>query len=114
MLTPEIPEDYYRDRGSDAPFSSGSGLKSLGPAGQSTEPQSPIHELDLRGVPCPLNLVKAKLAIEEIPIGDVIEINLDEGEPIQNVPVSLGRQGQEILATMKREEHCRVRVRRRL
>jgi len=103
--SPEIPEDYYRDWGSEAPFS---------PVGQSAEPRSPVHELDLRGVPCPLNLVKAKLAIEKIPLGDVIEIDLDEGEPIQNVPVSLGRQGQEILATMKCEDHACVRIRRKL
>jgi len=115
---PEVPDDYYCDWGSNAPFSLNrsieSSLEPIGPAGQSAEPRSPAHELDLRGVPCPLNLVKAKLAIEKIPVGDVIEIDLDEGEPIQNVPVSLGRQGQEILATMKREEHCCVRIRRKL
>jgi sulfite reductase (ferredoxin) len=111
---PAIPEDHYRDWGSDAPFSPAGSFEPIRPAGQSAEPRSPVHELDLRGVPCPLNLVKAKLAIEKIPVGDVIEIDLDEGEPIQNVPVSLGRQGQEILATMKRESHSCVRIRRKL
>jgi len=110
----EIPEDYYRDWGSDALFSPAGSLAPTGPAGQAAEPRSPVHELDLRGVPCPLNLVKAKLAIEKIPVGDVIEIDLDEGEPIQNVPVSLGRQGQEILATTKCESYSCVRIRRKL
>jgi sulfite reductase (ferredoxin) len=72
------------------------------------------HHLNLRGVPCPLNLVKAKLAIEKIAVGDILEIEIDDGEPIQNLPVSLGRQGQEIVETAKRESHFCVRVRRRL
>ncbi len=70
--------------------------------------------VDLRGVPCPLNLVKAKLAIEKVALGDILEIALDDGEPIQNVPVSLGRQGQEILETTRCENYFRLKVRRKL
>jgi TusA-related sulfurtransferase len=71
-------------------------------------------KVDLRGIPCPLNLVRAKLALEKISVGDVLEIELDDGEPIQNVPVSLGRQGQEILETTKHESHFSLKVRRKL
>jgi TusA-related sulfurtransferase len=76
--------------------------------------ESRTHTLNLRGIPCPLNLVKAKLAIEKIAIGDILKVELDDGEPIRNVPVSLGRQGQEILATTKRDSHFCITVRRRL
>jgi sulfite reductase (ferredoxin) len=71
-------------------------------------------KLDLRGVPCPLNLVKAKLAIEKVALGDILEIEIDDGEPMQNLPVSLGRQGQEIVETIKRENHFCLKVRRNL
>ena len=71
-------------------------------------------KVDLRGVPCPLNLVKAKLAIEKVAIGDILEIEIDDGEPIQNLPVSLGRQGQEILETTKRQNYFCLKVCRRL
>jgi sulfite reductase (ferredoxin) len=71
-------------------------------------------KVDLRGVPCPLNLVRAKLAIEKVALGDILEIEIDYGEPIQNLPVSLGRQGQEILETFKHEDHFCLKVRRRL
>jgi TusA-related sulfurtransferase len=71
-------------------------------------------KLDLRGVPCPLNLVKAKLAIEKVAVGDILEVEIDDGEPIQNLPVSLSRQGQEIVETIKCQDHFRLRVRRRL
>lgn len=78
------------------------------------EPWGQIHGLDLRGVPCPLNLVKAKLAIEKVAVGDILEIQIDDGEPIQNLPVSLGRQGQEIVETTKCENHFCLKVRRKL
>jgi TusA-related sulfurtransferase len=71
-------------------------------------------KLDLRGVPCPLNLVKAKLAIEKVAVGDILEIEVDNGEPIQNLPVSLGRQGQEILETTEQQGYFCLKVRRRL
>ena len=76
--------------------------------------ESCVHTVNLCGVPCPPNLVKAKLAVEKIGLGDILEIELDDGEPIRNVPVSLNRQGQEVLATTQREDHFCVRVRRRL
>ena len=71
-------------------------------------------KVDLRGVPCPLNLVKAKLAIEKVAVGDILEIEIDDGEPIQNLPVSLGRQGQEILETIEQQGCFCLKVRRRL
>ena len=52
---------------------------------------------DLRGTPCPINYVKAKIRLETLGAGDLLEIWLDDGEPIKNVPVSLKNDGQEIL-----------------
>jgi sulfite reductase (ferredoxin) len=71
------------------------------------------HFLDLRGVPCPLNFVKAKLALESVSVGEVLELLLDEGEPVKNVSAGLAEQGQEVLAIENRGEHFSVRVRRR-
>ncbi len=84
------------------------------PAGPMPEAAAPIHTVDLRGVPCPLNFVKAKMALEKAGVGDILEIEIDDGEPIRNLPVSLGRQGQEILATTRRENYYCLKVRRRL
>lgn len=55
--------------------------------------------VDLRGVPCPMNFVKAKLALENIPIGAVLRLILDEGEPSQNVCSSLVQSGHQIAKT---------------
>ena len=56
---------------------------------------------DLRGVKCPMNFVKAKVAIAPLEPGQEIEIYLDEGEPIANVPDSLTSEGHQILEKKK-------------
>jgi len=54
--------------------------------------------LDLRGVMCPINFVKTKLHLETMEDGSVLEVQLDDGEPIVNVPRSVKDEGHKILA----------------
>ena len=54
--------------------------------------------LDLRGVMCPLNYVKTKLKLEMMDAGERLEVWLDAGDPIKNVPMSLRNDGHKILA----------------
>ena len=61
---------------------------------------------------CPLNFVKAKLELEKIDVGEVLEVLLDEGEPVRNVPASFEGQGQEVIEVKQVDDHFRVRVRR--
>ena len=60
-----------------------------------TSAQQPV-ELDLSGVACPMNFVKAKLALEKLPIGATLKVILDDGAPIKNVPASFRSQGQHV------------------
>jgi sulfite reductase (ferredoxin) len=53
-------------------------------------------ELDLRGVACPMNFVKAKLRLETMEVGATLAMLLDDGQPAQNVPASFQQEGQEI------------------
>ena len=53
---------------------------------------------DLRGVLCPMNFVKTKLELATMQSGDVLEIWLDDGKPIENVPGSVKLEGHEILS----------------
>ncbi|MDQ2099985.1 MAG: sulfurtransferase TusA family protein [Tychonema bourrellyi B0820] len=62
-------------------------------------PQSPDAQLDLRGTPCPINFVRTKLRLEQMPPGAVLEVWLDAGEPIEQVPDSLKMEGYQILET---------------
>jgi sulfite reductase (ferredoxin) len=67
---------------------------------------------DLRGVRCPLNFVKAKVALGIIPVGEVLEILLDQGEPANNVPASFAEQGQEIVSMGPDGASFRLKIRR--
>lgn len=55
-------------------------------------------EKDFRGVACPLNFVKAKIALEDLAKGAVLRMLLDDGEPIRNVPGSLSSEGHSVLS----------------
>ena len=51
---------------------------------------SEIHfdeQVDITDVVCPVTFVKAKVALEE----------MDDGEPVQNVPRSIKEEGHQIL-----------------
>lgn len=62
-----------------------------------------MESLDLRGVKCPLNYVKTKLKLEEMESGQVLEVLLDDGEPILNVPRSAKEDGHKIIEIKKED-----------
>jgi len=53
---------------------------------------------DLRGVGCPMNLVKTKVAFSRMQSGQILGLVLDDGPPINNVPRSVVREGHKILS----------------
>lgn len=53
--------------------------------------------LDLRGTICPFNWVKTKLKLEEMAEGEILEVVIDDGEPIRNVPRSAKQEGHKII-----------------
>ena len=59
---------------------------------------------DLRGVGCPMNLVKTKVAFSKMESGQILGLVLDNGPPINNVPGSVIREGHEILAKEQLED----------
>ena len=53
--------------------------------------------VDITDVNCPVTFVKTKVALEELDEGQVLQVHLNNGEPVQNVPRSLKEEGHEIL-----------------
>ena len=49
--------------------------------------------LDLKCIPCPLNVVKVKLALEKLTPNQELIIELDKGEPEEMVKKSLKEMG---------------------
>ncbi len=56
----------------------------------------PDAKIDLRGTPCPLNFVRTKLKLQQMQPGSLLEVWLDPGEPIEQVPDSLVMAGYKI------------------
>lgn len=70
--------------------------------------------LDLRGVCCPLNFVKARLAMDRIRSGETIEFYLDDGEPIVNVTRSLKDEGHQVLLVSPKSNYFEVMVEKKI
>lgn len=87
------------------------------PAPIETKPAAPAPTgapvYDLRGVACPMNYVKTKLKLEMMDAGEQLEVWLDAGEPIKNVPMSLKNDGHKVLiqeALEPEASHYRILV----
>jgi tRNA 2-thiouridine synthesizing protein A len=55
-----------------------------------------VTTLDLTGVLCPLNWVRARLELERMRPGERLELVLDPGEPLDSVPRSAREEGHEV------------------
>jgi len=52
-----------------------------------------LKHLDLKSVPCPLNVVKIKLALEKLSKNEHLIVELDKGEPEEMVLNNLKEMG---------------------
>ena len=63
-----------------------------------------MKTIDLRGVSCPTNFVKAKLALEMLETGNSVLFLLDDGEAVKNVPRSLKADGHKLIGLKQTDE----------
>ena len=61
------------------------------------------ERVDITDVVCPMTFVKAKVAMEELEIGQVLAVTMNDGEPVQNVPRSFKEEGQQVLKLIDNE-----------
>lgn len=97
-------------------------VKSVGPKNGSENEEkesaesaviSPDVKKDFRGVMCPMNFVKTKIALTPMQSGQILEILLDDGAPIENVPGSVKNEGHTILSTEKVENYWKVLIKKK-
>jgi len=79
------------------------------PAERSSD--QPHREVDFRGVACPLNYVKTKMALDRMESGQVLSVLLDEAGS-RNVPESVAKDGHRVLAVEQRKDHWQVLIRK--
>ncbi len=61
------------------------------------------ERVDITDVVCPMTFVKAKVAMEEIEVGQVLAVTMNDGEPVQNVSRSFKEEGQQVLKLIDNE-----------
>lgn len=73
--------------------------------------KAPDETMDLRGVPCPVNAARAIMQLALMDAGQVLEILIDDGEPIENVPESVESADYRILLRAQEPAgHWRLRI----
>ncbi|WP_419798247.1 MAG: sulfurtransferase TusA family protein [Terasakiella sp.] len=55
------------------------------------------ESIDITSDTCPMTFVKTKLKIEKMKSGQILEVLLNEGEPLKNVPLSAEELGHKVL-----------------
>ena len=65
---------------------------------------TPTEKVDITDVVCPVTFVKTKVALEELEDGQILQVHLNDGEPVQNVPRSVKDEGHQILKLKDNED----------
>ncbi len=60
--------------------------------------------VDITDVVCPVTFVKTKIALEELEDGQILQVHMNSGEPILNVPRSVKDEGHKILKISENED----------
>ncbi|MDR1811015.1 MAG: sulfurtransferase TusA family protein [Prevotella sp.] len=68
---------------------------------------------DLRGVACPMNFVQTKIMLSPMKSGEILEIWLDDGQPIANVPGSVRGEGHEVLEQTAVGDYWKVVIKKK-
>ncbi|MDR3253118.1 MAG: sulfurtransferase TusA family protein [Tannerella sp.] len=55
------------------------------------------YDIDVTKEHCPMTFVKTKIALSKLQSGDILNVKLLEGEPLENVPKSATEQGFKVL-----------------
>ena len=66
--------------------------------------------IDLKSVPCPLNVVKCKLALEKLSRKDILLVDLDKGEPEVMVKQTLENMGYKLDIVKSDKDWIRFKV----
>jgi len=71
---------------------------------------SSLKHLDLKSVPCPLNVVKIKLALEKVPKNEQLIVELDKGEPEEMILKNLKKMGCFYKKIKEHEKFLKIKI----
>ncbi|NQT89962.1 MAG: sulfurtransferase TusA family protein [Candidatus Omnitrophica bacterium] len=73
----------------------------------------PDEKLDLAGVPCPQNSARTLIKLEGMDSGAMLEVIIDDGEPVKNVPPSVEEEGHRVVEKVRTGDRWKILIRRR-
>jgi TusA-related sulfurtransferase len=76
------------------------------------ESRSENIRLDLRGVKCPLNWAHAKVRLEQMARGDILELVLDDPRGARDIPRAVEAEGYVMLESTEQAGLFRLRIER--
>ena len=71
---------------------------------------SHLKHLDLKSIPCPLNVVKIKLALEKLSKNEQLIVELDKGEPEEMVLNNLREMGWFFKQIKENEKFIKIKI----
>ncbi len=69
--------------------------------------------VDLTGEVCPMTFFKAKLHLEQLRPGEVLEVLLKDGEQMRNVPCGVKEDGHQIVHLRPEDDRYHVFIRKK-
>ena len=69
-----------------------------------------FNYLNLKSVPCPLNVVKIKLALEKLSKNEQLIVELDKGEPEEMVLKNLKEMGCLFKQIIENEKFIKIKI----
>ena len=69
-----------------------------------------LELLDLKSVPCPLNLVKIKLALEKLSQDEELLVEFDKGEPEEMVYKNLKEMGYLFIKVQEDQNSIKIKI----
>ena len=70
------------------------------------------EKIDITKDICPMTFVKTKLKLEKMEPGQILEVQLCEGEPLMNLPRSVEQEGHKVLGIKEEGSHYKVIIER--
>lgn len=68
--------------------------------------------LDITDVLCPVTFARTLLKLEDMMVGEILEVFLNDGEPLQKVPKSITDEGHKVILIEKVGDKNRMLVER--
>ena len=69
-----------------------------------------LEILDLKSIPCPLNVVKIKLALEKLSPNEELLVQLDKGEPQEMVYKNLKEMGYPFQKIQEDKNSIKIKI----